>query len=70
MLFGYFFVSLDFMFFTVHDVQPFASSEFNMTHIIRHLSFGLNVEGKSNPMDNTTVVADEGKRQLIFCFLF
>lgn len=44
----------------VHDVQPFASSEFNMTHIIRHLSFGLNVEGKSNPMDNTTVVADEG----------
>ncbi|XP_063993800.1 endoplasmic reticulum-Golgi intermediate compartment protein 3 [Diachasmimorpha longicaudata] len=44
----------------VHDVQPFASNQFNMTHKIRHLSFGVNIPGKSNPMDNTTVTAEEG----------
>ncbi|CAK9828500.1 Endoplasmic reticulum-Golgi intermediate compartment protein 3 [Anthophora retusa] len=44
----------------VHDVQPYTSSQFNMTHKIRHLSFGLNIPGKTNPMDDTTVVAMEG----------
>ncbi|XP_071633172.1 endoplasmic reticulum-Golgi intermediate compartment protein 3 isoform X1 [Temnothorax longispinosus] len=44
----------------VHDVQPYTSSHFNMTHKIRHLSFGLNISGKTNPMDDTTVVAMEG----------
>ncbi|KAL6257406.1 hypothetical protein P5V15_010978 [Pogonomyrmex californicus] len=44
----------------VHDVQPYTSSRFNMTHKIRHLSFGLNIPGKTNPMDDTTVVAMEG----------
>ncbi|XP_011162403.1 endoplasmic reticulum-Golgi intermediate compartment protein 3 isoform X1 [Solenopsis invicta] len=44
----------------VHDVQPYTSSHFNMTHKIRHLSFGLNIPGKTNPMDDTTVVAMEG----------
>ncbi|XP_034944453.1 endoplasmic reticulum-Golgi intermediate compartment protein 3 isoform X2 [Chelonus insularis] len=44
----------------VHDVQPYASSQFNMTHKIRHLSFGVNIPGKTNPMDNTTVIAEEG----------
>lgn len=45
---------------TVHDVQPYTSTHFNMTHKIRHLSFGLNIPGKTNPMDDTTVVAMEG----------
>ncbi|KAK2584459.1 hypothetical protein KPH14_006835 [Odynerus spinipes] len=44
----------------VHDVQPYTSSQFNMTHKIRHLSFGLNIPGKTNPMDDTLVVAKEG----------
>ncbi|XP_012270092.1 endoplasmic reticulum-Golgi intermediate compartment protein 3 [Orussus abietinus] len=44
----------------VHDVQPYSSYQFNMTHKIRHLSFGLNIPGKTNPMDDTTVVASEG----------
>ncbi|XP_003399168.1 endoplasmic reticulum-Golgi intermediate compartment protein 3 isoform X2 [Bombus terrestris] len=44
----------------VHDVKPYTSTQFNMTHKIRHLSFGLNIPGKTNPMDDTTVVAMEG----------
>lgn len=36
-----------------------------MTHKIRHLSFGLNIPGKTNPIDDTTVVAKEG----MFLFL-
>ncbi|XP_029038336.1 endoplasmic reticulum-Golgi intermediate compartment protein 3 isoform X2 [Osmia bicornis bicornis] len=44
----------------VHDVQPYTSTQFNMTHKIRHLSFGLNIPGKTNPIDDTTVVAMEG----------
>lgn len=50
------------MFFNiaVHDVQPYTSTHFNMTHKIRHLSFGLNIPGKTNPMDDTTVIATEG----------
>lgn len=31
-----------------------------MTHKIRHLSFGLNIPGKTNPMDDTLVIAREG----------
>lgn len=50
--------------FTVHDVQPYTSTQFNMTHKIRHLSFGLNIPGKTNPMDDTTVVATEGMPML------
>ncbi|XP_015189165.1 PREDICTED: endoplasmic reticulum-Golgi intermediate compartment protein 3 [Polistes dominula] len=44
----------------VHDVQPYSSSQFNMTHKIRHLSFGINIPGKTNPMDDVVVVALEG----------
>nr|XP_012223663.1 PREDICTED: endoplasmic reticulum-Golgi intermediate compartment protein 3 isoform X1 [Linepithema humile] len=43
-----------------HDVQPYTSTHFNMTYKIRHLSFGLNIPGKTNPIDDTTVVAKEG----------
>lgn len=41
-------------------MQPYSSSQFNMTHKIRHLSFGLNIPGKTNPMDDTLVIAREG----------
>lgn len=31
-----------------------------MTHKIRHLSFGLNIPGKTNPIDDTIMIAMEG----------
>jgi len=44
----------------VHDVQPFATSDFNLTHTVRHLSFGRNVPGKTDPMDGVMGVAEKG----------
>merc|ERR1712008_321967 len=44
----------------VHDVQPFSTSDFNVTHTVRHLSFGRNVPGKTDPMDGTKGVAEKG----------
>lgn len=44
----------------VHDVQPFATSDFNVTHTVRHLSFGRNVPGKTDPMDGTVGAAEKG----------
>jgi endoplasmic reticulum-Golgi intermediate compartment protein 3 len=46
----------------VHDVQPYSSSAFNTTHVIRHLSFGTSILGeKSSPLDGMTGLATEGK---------
>ena len=44
----------------VHDVQPFTTTDFNLTHTIRHLSFGRNVPGKTDPIDGVTSVAEKG----------
>lgn len=44
----------------IHDLQPFAAGQFNLTHNIRHLSFGRNIPGKTNPLDGTEQVADKG----------
>ena len=44
----------------VHDVQPFSSGDFNVTHRIRHLSFGPKVDGQGNPLDGVIAVADKG----------
>ncbi|XP_023337737.1 endoplasmic reticulum-Golgi intermediate compartment protein 3 [Eurytemora carolleeae] len=44
----------------VHDVQPYSTSDFNVTHTIRHLSFGRNVPGKTDPMDGVVGVAEKG----------
>ncbi|XP_034836591.1 endoplasmic reticulum-Golgi intermediate compartment protein 3 [Maniola hyperantus] len=45
----------------VHDVQPFSSSVFNTTHIIRHLSFGTDIEGGNTaPLDGIQGLAKEG----------
>ncbi|XP_053625611.1 endoplasmic reticulum-Golgi intermediate compartment protein 3 [Plodia interpunctella] len=45
----------------VHDVQPYSSSVFNTTHIIRHLSFGSNIEsGNTAPLDGVVGLAKEG----------
>jgi hypothetical protein len=50
--------------FAVHDVQPFSSTNFNTSHRIRHLSFGKNIPGKTNPIDGTDVITHEGKAAL------
>ena len=52
----------------VHDVQPFSSTDFNVTHRIRHLSFGPKVDGQGNPLDGVVAVADKGAMmfQVIF----
>ncbi|CAB3377491.1 Hypothetical predicted protein [Cloeon dipterum] len=44
----------------VHDVQPFSSSSFNMSHNIRHLSFGQSIEGKGSPLDGHYEIASDG----------
>jgi len=44
----------------VHDVQPFSTSDFNVTHTVRHLSFGRNVPGKTDPMDGAQGIAEKG----------
>ncbi len=40
--------------------QPFSSNDFNVTHRIRHLSFGPKVDGQGNPLDGVVAVADKG----------
>ncbi len=49
----------------VHDVNPFASSDFNVSHTIRHLSFGQQLVDMSgnevvNPLDGADGIADKG----------
>jgi len=50
----------------VHDVNPFASTDFNVTHQIRHLSFGQQLDltsvdaGALNPLDGVEGVAEKG----------
>ena len=41
----------------VHDVQPYSSSQFNMTHHINDISFGDPIPGKVNPIKNVEGVA-------------
>ncbi|XP_045511313.1 endoplasmic reticulum-Golgi intermediate compartment protein 3 [Colias croceus] len=45
----------------VHDVQPYSSSVFNTTHIIKRLSFGSDIKsGNTAPLDGVTGLAKEG----------
>merc|ERR1711953_497307 len=50
----------------VHDVNPFASTDFNLTHHIRHVSFGQQLRDEKgnnqalNPLDDTLAVAEKG----------
>lgn len=44
----------------VHDVQPFSSTKFNTSHVIRRLTFGEEFGfGHTNPLDNLEVTAKE-----------
>lgn len=48
----------------VHDVQPFASTDFNLTHNIQHLSFGQQMSQEysqaTSPLDGVLTGADKG----------
>lgn len=45
----------------VHDVQPYSSSVFNTTHIIKHLSFGTDIKSANTaPLDGVIGLAKEG----------
>lgn len=46
----------------VHDVQPFASTSFNTSHVINRLTFGNKISGvTTHPLDGWTAIADRGK---------
>lgn len=46
----------------IHDVHPFSSSTFNMSHTINHLSFGQRIDfANTHPMDNMQVIAKDGE---------
>lgn len=44
----------------VHDLQPFGARQFNVSHQIRSLSFGVPIPGVQNPLDGTNVSAESG----------
>lgn len=53
--------------FHIHDVNPFESTAFNLTHFIKHLSFGekiTHIRTSTHPLDDNEVYATDGK-----CFL-
>jgi len=50
----------------VHDVQPYASDDFDVSHRIAQLGFGPPIEGKANPLDGFETVADKGQWLVLF----
>ncbi|XP_034977530.1 endoplasmic reticulum-Golgi intermediate compartment protein 3 isoform X3 [Zootoca vivipara] len=43
----------------IHDLQSFGLDNINMTHFIKHLSFGRDYPGIVNPLDGTVVTAQQ-----------
>lgn len=62
----------------IHDVHPYSSSSFNLSHIVRHLSFGERINfANTHPLDGMEVISKESKSLNIlsnikfgFCRLF
>uniref|UniRef100_A0A8C6M9S0 Endoplasmic reticulum-Golgi intermediate compartment protein n=1 Tax=Nothobranchius furzeri TaxID=105023 RepID=A0A8C6M9S0_NOTFU len=44
---------------SIHDLQSFGLDNINMTHLIKHLSFGKDYPGIVNPLDGTNVMAPQ-----------
>lgn len=44
----------------LHDLNLHDFQRFNLTHKINHLSFGRTIAGKTNPLDGTAQIAEEG----------
>lgn len=46
----------------IHDVHPYSSSSFNLSHIVRHLSFGERINfANTHPLDGMEVTSSESK---------
>lgn len=48
----------------IHDVQQYRTSDFDLSHKIRHLSFGTNIPGKTNPIDGMEFNTEKGPRTI------
>ena len=44
----------------LHDLNLHDFQRFNLTHKIKHLSFGRTIAGKTNPLDGTVQIAEDG----------
>lgn len=42
----------------VHDLQAFGTKQFNISHDIRYLSFGVPIPGVRNPLDDTNISSE------------
>ena len=49
---------------SVHDVQQYRTTDFDLSHKIRHLSFGVNIPGKTNPIDGLEHNTEKGPRNI------
>lgn len=46
----------------IHDVHPYSSSSFNLSHIVRHLSFGERINfANTHPLDGMEVSSNESE---------
>ncbi|XP_076069663.1 endoplasmic reticulum-Golgi intermediate compartment protein 3 [Oratosquilla oratoria] len=50
----------------IHDVQQYRTSDFDLSHRIRHLSFGINIPGKTNPLDSFILQTDKGPKTVTY----
>lgn len=55
---------INFLFSLVHDVLQYRTSDFDLSHKIRHLSFGTNIPGRTNPIDGTNHQTEKGARSI------
>lgn len=57
----------------IHDVHPYSSSSFNLSHVVKHLSFGERINfANTHPLDGMEVSSNESKCQnhfLVFIFV-
>ena len=54
----------------MHNVKKqIFSFQFNLSHVIRHLSFGQDYPGIINPLDQTSQTSDDGMLWLSNCLL-
>lgn len=57
----------------VHDLHAIAPVKFDASHIIRHLSFGIDYPGKNYPLDGKSFVSSKGSvffQNFLSLFLF
>lgn len=51
----------------IHDVHPYSSSSFNLSHVVRHLSFGERINfANTHPLDGMEVSSSESKFDFYF----